>query len=129
MKKHRRVHTNQRPFTCPVAGCGKTFINSHHLKSHNKSHKDKAVTEDLQGTGLRLNTAVWSEGEVEGDGGAETSLETSWLEDVEMAIAKVGSLFWISYSSRAYITYGYNSFSFLNILRYLPQKRLTFHKN
>ena len=42
-----------------------------------------------QGTGLRLNTAVWSEGEVEVERAAETSLETNWLEDVEMAIAKV----------------------------------------
>ena len=42
-----------------------------------------------KGTGLRLNTAVWSEGEVEVERAAETSLETNWLEDVEMAIAKV----------------------------------------
>jgi len=89
LKKHSRVHSNQRPFACQVVGCGKTFINSHHLKNHNKSHN--RVREDLQGTGLRLNTAVWSEGEVEVERAAETSLETNWLEDVEMAIAKVMS--------------------------------------
>lgn len=80
LKKHIRVHSNQRPFTCLTAGCGKTFINSHHLKNHSKSHTVKENPGPAE-TSLKLNTAVWSEG--------ETSLETSWLEDVEMAIAKV----------------------------------------
>ena len=89
LKKHIRVHTNQRPFSCPTVGCGKTFINSHHLKSHHKSHTVKEDPGPAEPS-LKLNRAVWSEGEGEGEAGAETSLETSWLEDVEMAIAKVG---------------------------------------
>ena len=80
LKKHSRVHTNQRPFTCQTAGCGKTFINSHHLKSHTKTHSrsQNTVKEDLKGTGLKLNTAVWSEGEVEG-------VEGSAMDRMEMA--------------------------------------------
>lgn len=35
---HMKVYSDERPFFCPIAGCGKAFERKHHLKKHIAYH-------------------------------------------------------------------------------------------
>lgn len=42
LRKHMILHTGERPFTCSEPNCGRTFVLSQHLKSHQKLvHSDE----------------------------------------------------------------------------------------
>lgn len=41
LRRHSKVHTQERPFTCPIQGCGRKFSRSDNLKAHTLTHAKK----------------------------------------------------------------------------------------
>lgn len=41
LRRHCKVHTQERPFTCPIQGCGRKFSRSDNLKAHTLTHAKK----------------------------------------------------------------------------------------
>ncbi|KAF8385916.1 hypothetical protein PRIPAC_75058 [Pristionchus pacificus] len=41
LHRHERSHTGEKPYKCPVSGCGKVFAHNFNLNSHLKLHNDE----------------------------------------------------------------------------------------
>lgn len=41
LKRHAKIHTDERPFRCDVAACGRRFSRSDNLRAHRRTHMKK----------------------------------------------------------------------------------------
>lgn len=41
-----RIHSGEKPFKCPVEGCGMSFAESSNLSKHVKTHQNGGVVRD-----------------------------------------------------------------------------------
>eukprot|EP00188_Purpureofilum_apyrenoidigerum_P003674 Plantae.Rhodophyta-Purpureofilum_apyrenoidigerum.ctg38990.p1 GENE.Plantae.Rhodophyta-Purpureofilum_apyrenoidigerum.ctg38990~~Plantae.Rhodophyta-Purpureofilum_apyrenoidigerum.ctg38990.p1 ORF type:complete len:193 (+),score=29.69 Plantae.Rhodophyta-Purpureofilum_apyrenoidigerum.ctg38990:72-650(+) len=44
---HRRIHTGDKPYSCDIVGCGRTFAWKSSLDSHHMSHEREQMSLDL----------------------------------------------------------------------------------
>lgn len=42
LKRHKKTHTNERPFACPIPDCGRKFSRNDNLKAHVLTHARKS---------------------------------------------------------------------------------------
>lgn len=42
LKRHKKTHTNERPFACPIPECGRKFSRNDNLKAHVLTHAKKS---------------------------------------------------------------------------------------
>lgn len=42
LKRHKKTHTNERPFACPIPDCGRKFSRNDNLKAHVLTHAKKS---------------------------------------------------------------------------------------
>lgn len=41
LKRHMKIHTDDRPFCCDIEGCGRKFSRSDNFRAHRRTHMKK----------------------------------------------------------------------------------------